>query len=48
MIGALHDIRNLALALQAESSTHDTRQPKIARIIEICDRTISHFTDDIK
>ena len=48
MIGALHDIRNLALALQVESSTHDARQPKIAKIIEICDCTISHFTDDGK
>ena len=37
MIEALHDIRNLAVALQAESSTHDPRQRKIARIIEIID-----------
>lgn len=37
MIEALQEIRNLALALQAESSTHDPRQRKIARIIEIVD-----------
>jgi len=34
MIGALHDI---ATQLQAESSAHDPRQRKIARIIEIID-----------
>lgn len=45
MIGALHEIRDLATQLQAESSINDTRQPKIAKIIEICDNTISHFTD---
>lgn len=46
MIGALYKVRDLATQLQAESSTNDTRQPKIARIIEICDCTINHFTDD--
>ena len=46
MIEALHEIRNLAVQIQAESSTHDPRQQKIARIIELCDATIEHFTDD--
>ena len=46
MLEALHEIRTIATELHAESSIHDTRQPKFARIIEICDSTISHFTDD--
>jgi hypothetical protein len=46
MIDALHDIRDVATELQAESSIHDTRQKKIARIIDIADEAISHFTDD--
>jgi len=48
MIGALHEIRNIATQLQAESSAHDPRQRKIARIIDLCDITLDHFTDDMK
>lgn len=48
MIGALHKIRNIAKAMQAESSVHDPRQKEIAEIIEVCDCTLSHFTDDGK
>ena len=40
MTEPLHDLRNLAVALQAESSTHDPRQRKIARIIEIVDEML--------
>lgn len=46
MIGALHKIRNIAIQMQTVSSVHDTMQPDIAEIIEICDCTINHFTDD--
>ena len=46
MIKALHEIRGIATELQIESSTHDPRQQKIASIIELCDATIEHFTDD--
>ena len=46
MIELLHEIRDIATELHAESSTHDTRQPKITRIIEIADEAINHFTDD--
>jgi len=48
MIEALHEIRDIATQLQAESSMHDTRQPKINRIIDLCDRTLNHFTDDMR
>jgi hypothetical protein len=37
MTDALHNIRNLTLGLQVESSSYDTRQPKFAKIIAICD-----------
>jgi len=37
MIAALHEIRIIATELQAESSRHDPRQQKIARIIGIID-----------
>jgi|LGOV01.1.fsa_nt_gb hypothetical protein len=46
MIGAIHEIRDIATKLQEGSSTNDTRQPEIAETIKICDCTISHFTDD--
>lgn len=42
MIGALHKIKDIAKAVQADNP----QQKEIAEIIVICDCTISHFTDD--
>jgi len=38
MTEAMQEIRALAVELQADSSSYDPRQRKIARIIEIIDR----------
>lgn len=36
---SLHTIRDIATQLQTDSSTHDPRQRKIARIIDIVDES---------
>ena len=46
MIGALHEIRDIAIQMRKGTSINDTRREQMSIIIDLCNLTLAHDTDD--